>query len=238
MRRQDVSVTLPWMGAGTEFLLRAVSALPDDALAGPSRLPGWTRAHVVAHVARNAEALGRLANWARTGIESPMYADREQRAADIETSSRAPVETLRAELVGTAADLDAALAALDDRTWQSPVRSAAGRPIPAAEVPWMRVREVWLHAVDLDAGADMCDLPPDVVDSLLDDVTATLGAKDGCPAVLLVPTDHDRRWSLGPGGASVEVRGEAADVLGWLIGRAGTERLEASGSIPVPPPWL
>ena len=72
MMRQDVSVTLPWMGAGTEFLLRAVGALPDDALALPSRLPGWTRAHVVAHVARNAEALGRLARWAATGVETPM----------------------------------------------------------------------------------------------------------------------------------------------------------------------
>lgn len=77
MDRQDKSVTLPWMGAGTEFLLRAVGALPDDALADPSRLPGWTRAHVVGHLARNADALTRLATWARTGVETPMYGSRD-----------------------------------------------------------------------------------------------------------------------------------------------------------------
>jgi hypothetical protein len=33
MNRRDVDLTLPWMGAGTALLLRAVEALPDDALA-------------------------------------------------------------------------------------------------------------------------------------------------------------------------------------------------------------
>jgi maleylpyruvate isomerase len=240
MDRRDVSVTLPWMGAGTEFLLRAVGALPDDAFADPSRLAGWSRAHVVGHVARNAEALTRLVTWARTGVETPMYADREQRAADIEESAKSPVDTLREELGETAATLDAALAALDERGWQAPVRSAVGRAIPAAEVPWMRVREVWLHAVDLDAGAELTDLPPDVVDSLLDDATGTLSTKDGCPAALLLPTDRERSWSLDPDGAGepTELRGTAADLLGWLIGRTAGERLDARGGVPVPPSWL
>jgi maleylpyruvate isomerase len=239
MKRQDVSVTLPWMGAGTELLLRAVGALPDDALADPSRLPGWSRAHVIAHVARNAEALTRLANWARTGVETPMYLDREQRARDIEQSSRAPVEQLREELIVTAATLDAAFAALDEQSWQAPVRSAVGRPIPAAEVPWMRVREVWLHAVDLDAGVGIAELPPDVVDALLDDATGTLSMKDDCPAVRLIATDSDRGWLLGPDTDPVAVRGAAADLLGWLIGRQDAEPLRTDGApVPVLPPWL
>jgi maleylpyruvate isomerase len=238
MKRRDVSVTLPWMGAGTEYLLRAVGALPDDALADPSRLAGWSRAHLVGHVARNAEALTRLATWARTGIETPMYASSDQRAAEIESSAQAPVEKLRSELVSTAGELDAALAALDQRSWQAPVRTALGRPIPAAEVPWMRVREVWLHAVDLDGGAELGDLPPDIVDSLLDDASETLSARDGCPAVLMRPTDRDRSWTLGPQADPVEVRGHAADVLGWLIGRTGAERLHAAGALPEPPAWL
>ena len=238
MNRQDTSVTLPWMGAGTEFLLRAVGALPDDALADPSRLAGWTRAHVVGHLARNADALTRLATWARTGVETPMYGSREERAAEIEQSARASADVLRRELIETAGTLDAALAALDERTWRAPVRSAVGRPIPAAEIPWMRVREVWLHAVDLDAGADVPDLPPDVVDTLLDDASGTLSSKDGCPAALLVATDRDRSWSLGPDDDPVVVRGTAADLLGWLIGRTGPERLTSPGTVPTPPVWL
>ena len=168
-----------------------------------------------------------------------MYASRDQRAQDIENSAQAPVDTLRRELIETAEALDAALAALDERTWQAPVRSAVGRPVPAAEVPWMRVREVWLHAVDLDAGVKLADLPPEVVDALLDDATGTLSAKEGCPAVLLVATDReDRGWALGPDGDRLPVRGAASDLLGWLIGRSGADRLSAPAEIPTPPPWL
>jgi maleylpyruvate isomerase len=246
VNRQDTTVTLPWMGAGTEFIGRIVDALPDDALRAPSALPGWSRAHVVAHLARNAEALTRLAKWARTGVETPMYAGREERAAEIESSAQAPVEALRRELVITADELDAALAALDDAAWWAEVRSALGRAIPAAEVPWMRVREVWLHAVDLDAGAGVTELPPEVVDALLDDVTATLSSREGCPAARLAPVDRDRTWRLGPepDERSVEVRGGAAYVLGWLVGRtagAGLDAVDAGGApaaVPAAPRWL
>ena len=64
----------------------------------------------------------------------------------------------------------------------------------------MRIREVWLHAVDLDAGAEVADVPDGVVDLLLDEVTATLSAADGCPAVTSRPTDRDRRFLLGADG--------------------------------------
>jgi maleylpyruvate isomerase len=228
--------TMPWMGAGTEFVLRIVEGLPDDALAAPSALPGWTRAHVVGHLARNAEALTRLATWARTGVETPMYTDAQQRAEDIESSALAPVATLRAELLSTAAELDSALAALDADTWQAPVRSALGRAITATEIPWMRVREVWLHAVDLDAGASLADIPPGVVDALLDDATGMLSGRDGCPSALLAPTDRQVTWTLGPGGGGAPVQGAAADVLAWLIGRSDGSGL--SGDLPTPPRWL
>jgi maleylpyruvate isomerase len=236
--RRDIDRTLPLMGAGTEFLVREVEALPDDAFREPCALPGWTRAHLVAHLARNAEALTRLATWARTGVETPMYPDPHARAADIETSAKAPVATLRAELVSTAEDLDSALAALDERTWQSTVRSAQGRAMPATDVPWMRIREVWLHAVDLDSGASLADVPPEVVDTLLDDATATLSTREGCPSAVLAPADRDRTWQLGePGG--VDVIGPAADVMGWLIGRAdGATRTATGVPLPVPPRWL
>lgn len=238
MDRGDVGITLPWMGAGTEFVCRIVDALPDDVLRGPSALPGWTRAHIVGHLARNAEALGRLAHWARTGEETPMYADPEARAADIEESATYPVDRLRAELISTADELDATFAGLDPMAWRATVRSAQGRDIAATELPWMRVREVWLHAVDLDAGARMEDVPGAVVDALLDDVTRTLSAKDGCPAAELTPTDRDRAWPLGLGGG-VSVHGTASALLGWLTGRSdGAGLLAMDGDVPEVPRWL
>ena len=39
--------------AGQSFFSARVAALDDAAFAGASGLPGWTRAHVVAHVALN-----------------------------------------------------------------------------------------------------------------------------------------------------------------------------------------
>jgi maleylpyruvate isomerase len=217
VNRHDTTRTLPWMREGTAQLLAVVDKLTDEDLRGPTALPDWTCAHVVGHVARNAEALHRLAMWARTGVETPMYADREQRAAEIERSATYPAARLREELASTAEVLDDALDVLAPAQWQAPVRSALGRAIPAAEVPWMRIREVWLHAVDL--GAAMDDLPSGVVDLLLDDVSAALSAKPGCPSLTLHPTDRDRTWSLGGNPPCRTVTASAADLAGLLTGR-------------------
>jgi maleylpyruvate isomerase len=203
-------------------LLETVDELNDDELRAPSALPGWTRAHVVGHLARNAEALARLGAWACTGFENPMYATPEQRAREIEESAEAPAAFLRSGLATTAVELDRVLGALTEEQWRAPVRSALGREIPAAEIPWMRIREVWLHAVDLAAGADLHDLPGGVVDLLIDDVAGALSSKDGCPEAVLAPSDRDRRWRLGSNPQNLdapEVTAPAASIAGWLTGR-------------------
>ena len=54
----------------------------------PSLCEGWTRAHVVTHIARNADALSNLVHWATTGEPTPMYASPESRDADIAEGAR------------------------------------------------------------------------------------------------------------------------------------------------------
>ena len=71
-----------WVGHGTDLLLRTLHAPPDVDLDGPCALSGWTRRHLRAHIAANAEALRNLAAWARTGVETPMYASPAQRDRD------------------------------------------------------------------------------------------------------------------------------------------------------------
>ncbi|MFD4248345.1 maleylpyruvate isomerase family mycothiol-dependent enzyme [Amycolatopsis thermoflava] len=230
--RHDTAATLVWMREGTAHLLTCADKLDDAVLTAPSLLPRWTRAHVLGHVARNAEALARLATWARTGVETPMYANPAQRATEIEESAVQRPVTLRAELLATAEALDSVLDALTAQQWQAQVRSALGRAIPAAEIPWMRIREVWLHAVDLDAGATMADLPDGVVDLLLDDVTTALSRKDGCPSARLVPSDRTGTWQLGTAPADHTIEASAADLAGWLTGRLQREDL------PALPVWL
>ena len=72
--------------------------LTDTQIDGPSALPGWNRATLLTHLARNADALGNLLTWARTGVETPMYADPSSRAADID-AGRSP--SARGEYVTT-----------------------------------------------------------------------------------------------------------------------------------------
>jgi maleylpyruvate isomerase len=105
----------------------------------------------------------------------------------------------------------------------------------------MRVREVWLHAIDLDNGVSVDDLPSGVVDALLDDVTAALARKDTCPALVLSPTDRRGTWRIGAAqadgsGSTAELRATAADTMGWLTGRIPSSALRQD--LPVLPSWL
>jgi maleylpyruvate isomerase len=230
-----------WSGRGTALFIRHVSTLDADAVRGPSLLPGWTRAHVVAHVARNAEALRRLADWARTGEETPMYADPSQRAEEIETSARHDFERLRSEMIATSEALEEGLAALTERQWGNEIRTARGRLVPATEIPWMRVREVWLHAVDLDTGFRVSDVPAEVVDALLDDVTTAFDARADVPPLTLNADDRPATWTIhGSGGDPVTANGGAADLLGWLTGRSapGTVTAPDHPNLPRIPSWL
>jgi maleylpyruvate isomerase len=208
------------MRDGEIFLLAQVSALGDRGIGEPSLLPGWTRAHVISHLAGNAHGLLNLLSWARTGVETPMYPSPQARRFAIEQSVRLPVAALLGEARTSSAALAAAVAQMPGPAWQKTVRSALGRTMPASEVPWMRSREVWIHSVDLDAGAWFDAFPGPLIDHLLTEVAAMLAGQAECPAVTLAPDDRARAWSLGPAESPVTVSGTAADLLGWAIGRS------------------
>lgn len=158
-----------WLGFGTGLFLTALDRLSDADLAKPIALDGWTRAHVLAHVHYNAEALRRLVSWAATGVETPMYPDPDARAAEIEAGAALPAAELRELVPRSAAALAADLADLPEPAWEHRVRTIRGRVIPAGEIPWMRVREVAVHAIDLDAGVTFHDLPDDLNAALIHD---------------------------------------------------------------------
>ncbi len=99
-----------------------------------------------------------------------MYESTEQRAEEIERGSAVSGARLRHFVRTSAGQLAADLDALDDRAWQAKVTTAQGRVVPATEIPWMRTREVAVHAVDLAAGADFARMPADLIAALLVDV--------------------------------------------------------------------
>lgn len=159
-----------WIDEGTA---KCRAALVD--LDAPSALPGWKRRHVAAHLSLNAEALGNLVYWARTGEERPMYPSPEARTADIEAGALRPEDDLRSWYDESSAGLADAMSALTADQWQASVRTAQGAPIPATRIPWMRSREVLIHAVDLATGITFADLPPDFLEALCEDIRTQRG---------------------------------------------------------------
>jgi maleylpyruvate isomerase len=233
--------TLNWMHDGTERLLAEVAGLPDDALSAPTALPGWTRAYLLSHIAANADALRNLVYWARTGQERRMYASTEAREADIAAGAELPAAELRARVSSSAADLAADLDALDGpggadggSCWDAKIITAQGLTRAASEIPWMRTREIYIHAIDLAAGTTFADLPADFLAALLDDVTVRRSAVGGGPALVIAATDTGGRWDVAGVGSPVPVTAPLPDLAAYLTGRPAPSLPAA----PVLPPWL
>ncbi|MEU4658922.1 maleylpyruvate isomerase family mycothiol-dependent enzyme [Streptomyces sp. NPDC023723] len=226
-----------WVRLGTALLTGAADA-GDAVLDAPSVLPGWSRKHVVAHVAANADALGNLVHWAATGEQTPMYASAEERAEGIAKGAALPAAELTGWLRGSAAELETATAALGAEQWRAEVVTAQGRTVPATELPWMRAREVCVHAVDLGRGVTFADLPAGFLSALCDDVVAKRAAARTGPAVRLVPTDADARWELPGTGAPAEVTGPLHELTAYLTGRPATPTTRHGGPVPRLGPWL
>ena len=135
---------------GTEIFLAVLASLADDGRPGPPpcrvdrQAPGRPRRRQRRRAAQ-PRPLG------RTGEETPMYSSPEQRDADIEAGATRPAAELR-DWVAPAPRRSRRTSALDDEQWARQVRTAQGRTVPATEIPWMRAREVMVHAVDLEAG--------------------------------------------------------------------------------------
>jgi len=165
-----------WARTGTELMLDAVAGLDEAGFRAPSALPEWTRKHLVAHVAANADALCNLVHWAATGEKTPMYASAEERAAGIAKGPTLSAGELRSWLTGSARRLGEGLDALTGEQWQHEVVTAQGRTVPATELPWMRAREVCVHAVDLGTGVvTFADLPKGFLTALAGEIRARRG---------------------------------------------------------------
>lgn len=230
---------------GQAYFSRKLNELRSDQLDAPSLVPGWTRRHVVAHVGLNARALTRLTEWAATGVETPMYASPEERDQEIELAATLPARALRNLSAHAAVHLDVEWRDLTEEAWRASVRTALGRVVPASETVWMRTREVWVHAVDLDDGGSFADFPAELVDALLADVVGAWQRRPdsaGLPAAVLEPIDREHPVPVGPPGGTapaVTLRGTAAALARWATGR-GSAGVLASGTAEVPPAprWL
>lgn len=143
----------------TQRLLSTARIITEPDLRQPSLLPGWTRAHVLAHLARGADAMRTLLIGARSGQDRPAYASSEARDADIERGAAQQAKDLAADVADSAMALRTIARQLPDQAWLHSVRVPGSAPFPAAQLLTRRLAEVELHHCDLAAGYVPADWP-------------------------------------------------------------------------------
>jgi len=234
----DLQGTLGLLSDGTQRLVRTVDGLEDEALAGPSGLPDWTRAHLVAHLALNAEALAGVLEGRARGEPTTMYRSDDDRDADIWMLAEAEPAELRDRFLASTTLVANAIGRFPDKHWpESFERTPGGRAIRYAAVPGMRLREVQIHHVDLDAGFSPGDWPARFGAHLVSAMVRRGPSED---SFRVLATDLARTWVVGtdPGETGTIVSGPVGDLAWWLTGRPPARSLNSStGDLPPVKAW-
>jgi maleylpyruvate isomerase len=177
------------------LVLADVERLGDGDVRAPSRLPDWSRGHVLSHLARHADSHAWLFAGARAGEVRRQYPGKEVRAADIEAGAGRPADELRRDYRDSFERLEASWSELPDASWSREGLVSTGTST-MTDLVFRRLREVEVHHVDLDVGYTEADWSPTYVEG---ELTRRLRA---------LPDRADHRA-----------------IVAWLLGRAGAPEL-------------
>ncbi|MFE9553574.1 maleylpyruvate isomerase family mycothiol-dependent enzyme [Streptomyces sp. NPDC006692] len=211
-----------------------LDGLTDQQAREPSALAGWSRGHVLTHLARSADVYRWLLALARTGAEPGPRADAPALERALREGAGRDAATLVADVRGSLEGLFDEAAAMPDGRWNTLVAALAGWRHPAWFTLHRARRELETHHVDLNLGHTVADWPADYVAWALDGTVAALAVR-GFPVVRIEATDLGRSWPVGRGGPTVA--GPSRDLLAWLAGRATAAKLHADHPLPTPPSW-
>jgi maleylpyruvate isomerase len=232
---QRPATEIEFVRQATRDVLRTLEELTDEQAAAPCRLPGWSRAELITHLARNADGIRGMVEAAGRGEVASMYPSPEARAAGILAGRGMNAAVLKADLRGAHERLLDAWAALPDEAWDRPGRASMTRTM--RDFVWVRWREVAIHHVDLDLGYEASDWPVGFVAAALREIFSTFAQRAAPTRPLVdidyrvVSSDHDQAWRVELRGLDVRVvdddnshaDGEAigwgCDVAAWLYGR-------------------
>ena len=220
--REQLTRDLSQVDQATMRLQDSIAPLSDVDVHLPSLLPGWTIGHCLTHIARNADGIANLVQWAVTGVRTPMYPSMESRDADIAQGANRSADVLRNDIASSAQRLASVMSTLvnaDSEALQRLVIFGAPPPstppnTPAHELGFARWREVTIHHADLGlADFGYADFDEAFVARTL----AFIEARSG----------------------TASVTGPAVDVLTWRLGRGTPSSvLDEHGNPPgVPPAW-
>ncbi len=200
-----------------EALEPVLAGLTDADVAAPSLLAGWSRGHVLAHLAGVGAALARQLELAPGGGLAPLY-DGGQAGRDAAIEDRAGVSasTHARDVEAAARRVESAVAALGPDDWG---RVTGHRDRTALDIAHGWWRELGIHATDLDLGIVPASWSP----ALCAHLAAYLAPRVAEPAVLVPDDGVAGPWAVGPQSSSDDVSvvtGERTDLVAWLAGRA------------------
>lgn len=227
--------------ASTTRLLTGIDAeeWTEPEVAAPSLCPGWTRGHVLAHIARNADSITATLEGALRGEIVKRYPHGwDARNKDIDDGAARPLAAQLSDVRESAARLDdafEAIAAAD--AWDRPT----DRDRPASDWVWWRLREVEIHHVDLARSYPATQWPTVLIATQIPETLATLDERMDEPIRVeiesaAIPELDGLTWTSALSGEPTLVRGPDWAVLAWLLGRPAAAH-DALTATPPLRPW-
>jgi maleylpyruvate isomerase len=208
---RELDAQVAGCSAAHQRLLADLDDRDDEWYRVESALPSWTRGHVLTHLARNAEGLARLLEFAARGEVGEQYTGgMTARNEAIEQGATRGVGDLVADVRRTIYLLEGAWNSASAESWQGTGILSSGARIPVREVVFRRWREVEVHHADLLASVSFADWSPEFVRRDLDHQVMQWRARKPMGLTVL----PEQALKLAP-----------HDRLAWLLGRLDVDGL-------------
>lgn len=241
---------LDTLDRATRELSSSLAGVSAKGFAEPSLLDGWSRAHVVAHLANVADGLARMTGDGLAGRPTRMYpGGREQRNADIEAAARIAPKQLLEHFERSATELAAAWHNVARDQWGTTFTETELGPMQLGRLVALRLTEVEVHHADLAVAFGPRDWAPEFARGCLPLRIASLARLRRRADVdqtvagtwLLVCDDLATQWwveahdaeveitNLGQTRADTVILGTAHDLMALLLGRQAPAMLAISG---------
>jgi uncharacterized protein (TIGR03083 family) len=251
-----IPVVLDALDAATGRLRTAVDAADAAELAEPSRLDGWSRLTVLAHLRYGALASARLTDDALAGRPAAFYpGGAPEREASLQLGDDETPQELVADLFAQSGSLARQWRELSDADWDTELREPRLGRMRLSRVVALRLSEVEVHGVDLgfdgldewsDGFVEIC-LPLRI--AWLPNHSRALPAADRTVnGRWLLRADTGRTWLVSASGtlASAAPKERIADdtvdcvisgterqLLGLVLGRTPADALHITGDEPL-----
>ncbi|MCU1516199.1 MAG: hypothetical protein JWQ75_920 [Pseudarthrobacter sp.] len=197
-----------------DLVASSAAKFTDEDVRAPSALPGWSRGHVLAHLAGITNAMARQLEYAAKGETVELYdGGQDGRNKAIEMAAGHSAD---AHLADVQAGLDRALKAFDavdaGTGWQARIAYRGGVVLDGGLALW---RELVIHTADLGTGLGPETWSRAFCEHLFDFLEERVPPGD---RLVLQPLGLPR-VTLGAGGRSTVISGMITDIAAWLAGR-------------------